>query len=114
MTRELHRAHSDSASGPLDQHCAAGHVARNMYGAVGRDTWYPKASALVGRHVLREWGHMIQRHDGKFRGGAERTIRLCAVAPYCPADPVRRHAFADLIHAPGAVAMRNDPRIRPT
>src|SRR6516164_6257858 len=112
MTRELHRAHTDSASGPLDQHDAPGHVARHMYGAVRRDTWYPKASALVRRHVLRKRSHMIQRHDRKFRGGAERAIRLRAIAPYRPTDPVRRHTFTDLIHASGAVAMRNDPRIR--
>jgi hypothetical protein len=112
MTSELDCAHPDRASGPLDQHGATDHVARHMYGAVGRDTWYPKAGALVWRHAFGEWGHMIQRHDGKLRGGAERAIRLCTVAPYYPADPVRRYAFADLIHAPRAVAMRNDAWIR--
>jgi hypothetical protein len=55
---------------------------------------------------------VIQRDHRKLRRGAEWAIGLCAVAPYCTPDPVGRHAFADLVHAPCAIAMRNDPRIR--
>jgi hypothetical protein len=83
-----------------------------MYGAVGRDTGYSEAGSLLWTHILRQWSHVIQRHDCKLRRGTERAIGLRRVAPYFPAKPVRGHAFANLIHTPGAVAVRNDPWIR--
>ena len=54
---------------------------------------------------------MIQRHNRELSSRAERTVRLRAVTPHRPADPVGRYAFADLIDPPCAVAMRNDARI---
>jgi hypothetical protein len=55
---------------------------------------------------------MIQRQNRELCGRAERTVGLCPVTPHCAPDPLRWHAVADLINAPGAIAMRNDPRIR--
>jgi hypothetical protein len=55
---------------------------------------------------------MIERNHGKLCSGAERAIGLRAVTPHRPADPLGRHALADLIYLPCAIAMRNDPRIR--
>ena len=82
-----------------------------MYGAVRCDAGYTKASALVRRHTLRQESDMIQRHNRELCGRAERPIRLCAITPHRPTDPVGRYAFADLIDSPCAIAMRNDARI---
>jgi hypothetical protein len=105
MLCKLDRAHADGASRSLHQHRAPLDVAPEMDVAMGCDAGYPQARALVRRHVLKKRSDVIQRDH-------EWAIGLCAVAPYCRPDPVGRHAFADLVHAPCAVAMRNDPRIR--
>src|SRR5215470_2619484 len=55
---------------------------------------------------------MIQRNNCKLRSRAEWAIGLCAVAPDSPADPFNRYPATYLIHLPGPIAMRNDPRIR--
>ena len=54
---------------------------------------------------------MIQRHNRKLCGRAERPIRLRAITPYAPTDPFGRYAVTYLIHPPRAIAMRNDARI---
>src|SRR5579863_613068 len=111
MTRERCRTHSNSASGPLYQHRPSGHFASHVYGAMSCDAGYAKASALVRRHALRQESDMIERHNRELCGRAERPIRLRAVTPHRPPDPVGRYAFADLIDSPCAIAVRNDARV---
>src|SRR5215469_15106602 len=112
MSRKRDRAHSNSASRPLHQHRSPRDVAPDMDGTVSRDAGYPEASAFVRRHVLRERGDMVERHNSELRGRPELAVRLGTVAPYSPTDPFGRYTFADLIHLPGAVAVRNDTWIR--
>src|SRR5689334_14185272 len=111
MTRELDRAYSDSASGPLYQHRSPRYCSRDMHSAMGRDAGYPQTSALIRRHILRQRSNMIERDHRKLRGRSEWSIRLGAVAPYSPPDPLGRYALADLIDSPSAIAVRNDARI---
>src|SRR5579863_1106957 len=77
-----------------------------------RDTGYAKAGALFHRHAFRQTGNVIHGHHRKLSSRAKRTIRLCPVAPHRAAHPLRGNAGAQLIHAAGAVAMRNYTRIR--
>src|SRR5271156_4139981 len=51
---------------------------------------------------------MIQRDHGELRRRTERAIGLRSVTPHAPTEPFRRYAVADLIHLPGAIAVRND------
>src|ERR1700733_12887222 len=111
MARECCRTHSNSASGPLYQHRPPRHIAPDMDSAMGRNARYPKARALVRRHALRQASDMIQRHNRELCGRAERPIRLRAITPHRPADPIGRYAFANLIDSPCAVAMGNDARV---
>src|SRR5580700_6057785 len=111
MTRERGRTHSNRAASPLYQHRPPRHVAPDMDSPMGRDARYPQTSSLLQRHILRQRSNMIERDHGKLRGRPERPIRLRAVTPPRPADPVGRYAFADLIHLPRSIAVRNDARI---
>jgi hypothetical protein len=87
-------------------------TAANMYGGVCHDTGYPKASALVLGHIVWQGSKMVNGDHGEFSGNAERPMGLRAVTPYWPTDPFGRYTFTNLVYDPGAIAVRNDERVR--
>jgi hypothetical protein len=78
---------------------------------MGRDAWYPQTSAFLRRDTIRQGSDLIERHNGKLGRRAEGTIGLRAVTPDPAPDPLGRYPLPNMIHLPGAITMRNDPRI---
>jgi hypothetical protein len=112
MSRKRDRAHTNSASHALHQHCSTSDLTSHVDGTVSGDAGYSEASAFFRRHVLGKRRDMIERHNSKLCGCSERPIRLSAVTPNSSSYPFRRCAITDQIDHTGAVAVRNDTRIR--
>ena len=83
-----------------------------MNGSVRSNAWNSEAGALPHRHGFGQWGHLLHSNDDVLGGGAERAIRLGAETPHTAAEPFLRDSFADGVNRPGAIAVRNDARIR--
>jgi hypothetical protein len=47
-------------------------------------------------------------------GGTEGAVGLCSITPHGTSQPLGRNTFSDSIDTPGAIAVRDDARIRHT
>src|SRR3954451_10807962 len=79
---------------------------------MGCDAWDTKAGADFVADPVREGDRLIPRHDRELRGRAERPVGLRPVDPDALTDPAGVHTLADRIDDTGAVAVRDDARIR--
>src|SRR5215469_13475940 len=73
-----------------------------------------KTGSLLQRNTFRQRNNLLQRNYRILGGGSKRTVRLSAIAPYSPSDPVPRYIFSNRVNGTRPVAVRYDPRVRHT
>jgi hypothetical protein len=102
MTRECYRTHSNSATSPLYQNRQLRHIDPNIDSAMGCDAGYPKTSALIRRHALRQQSDVTQRH----------TLRRCRTADKTArhnTTPAGRSSRKIRLRRPDQLALRRKP-----
>src|SRR5215469_1351092 len=70
-----------------------------------------ETGTLLQRNTFGQHNSLLQRNYRVLGGGSQRTIRLSAIAPYSPSDPVARHIFSDRINGTRPVAVWYDARV---
>src|SRR5215469_16775092 len=73
-----------------------------------------KTGSLLQRNTFGQRNSLLQRNNRVLGGGSKRTVRLSAIAPYSPSDPVPRYIFSNRVNGTRPVAVRYDPRVRHT
>ncbi len=109
---ELYGTSSNCARTALHQDCSSLDWTRDMNGPVSGDTWNSETGTLLERCSFGKLHRLAQRNYGVLGGGSKGTVGLSAVTPHTPPDPGWRHSFAHRVNRAGAIAVRNDARIR--
>src|SRR4051794_31900448 len=79
---------------------------------MGCDAWDTEGGADFVADPVREGDCLIVWHDRQLRGRAEGAVGLRPVDPDALTDPAGVHTLADRVDDTGAVAVRDDARIR--
>src|SRR5579863_5189941 len=106
--RQLHRTSANCTSTALHKNGLALDRTRDVNRPMSGYTGNAKAGTLLQWHAFGKFNHLLQRNNRALGSGAERTVRLCAVAPHTPTDPLPRDTFAHRINRSRSIAMRND------
>ena len=109
---ELDGAEADGAAGSLDENGAAGDRSGDVDGAVRGDAGNAETGALVHGDIFGERCDVVEGNAGELGGGAEGAIGLGGEAPDVAAEPFGGDAGAEEVNASGAVAVRDDARVR--
>src|SRR5215472_17834155 len=73
-----------------------------------------KTGTLLQRNTVGQRNSLLQRNYSVLGGGSKGTVRLSAIAPHSPSDPVPRYIFSDRINRTRTIAVRYDTRVRHT
>src|SRR5215469_7336663 len=71
-----------------------------------------ETGTLLQGNTLGQCNSLLQRNYRVLGSGSKRTVRLSAIAPYSPSDPVPRHIFSDRINGTRPIAVRYDAGVR--
>ena len=105
--RQLHRTSPDSTCTALNQHDALLDRTPDLNSPMRSYTGNAETSSLLQGNTVRKRYRLPQWQDNVFRGGSKRAIRLSAIAPDAPANPLLGYSRTDAIHSTRTVTVRN-------
>src|SRR5215467_3108128 len=108
---ELNSASPNRTRTALHQDRAPLHWTRHVNSPMSGNPWNTEGGTLLHWHDLGQRHRLVQGDHGVFGSSAKRAIRLSAITPHAPTDPILRDSLADQIDRPHPIAVRNDARI---